>query len=118
MSILVIAIVLALVCVMVYDIWKHSVGHTVVSAFCNVSPDAEICSVTSERESSGKQKYIRTTVKFTDGVEFYTYKTRTEPGLMHINLILDNEVREEIIADAMKAHEKLVRKQEEKRVVS
>ena len=70
--------------------------------------NATIINVRSEKNSWGRNTHIKTIVEFSDGSEYYTYKSRREPGFGYSRLVVDKEVIEDIKVMAIKAHSKLV----------
>jgi len=73
-------------------------------------PTATIVGVRSENDNWGKYKHIKTIISFSDGTEYHTYKCRKEPGFGYTRIIVDAEVIEEIKENAIKAHKKLIEK--------
>ena len=83
--------------------------------YCSkLDPDATIVGVHSEKDSWGKDTYIKTIVQFSDGSEYHTYYARQEPGFGHTRLIVDAEVIEKIKEKAIIAHKKKVEKESKK----
>lgn len=99
-------ILLLLIPVAIYVI-KYSSSHLVVKDYSKIHPDATILHISHKEDNWGRRKHIKTIVEFTDGVEYHTYKCRSEPGFGYTKYIVDAEVVEQIIEKAIIAHKKL-----------
>lgn len=90
-------------------IWaiKHYSGRLYVKDYDNVHPDAMIVNVSHEKTGWRSSTEIKTIVTFADGVEYHTYRSKSEPGLRYTKLIVDDEVKEIITKKAIIAHKKL-----------
>lgn len=90
-------------------IWaiKHYSGRLYVKDYDNVHPDAMIVNVSHEKTGWRSSTEIKTIVTFADGVEYHTYRSKSEPGLGYTKLIVDDEVKEIITKKAIIAHKKL-----------
>ena len=81
--------------------------------------NAEIVSVTSDKvlyvKNGGKYK---TTVTFSDGFVYITHTTNREDGFFHYRISVDEELKKEIIKEAISCHnktvDKILRKMEKK----
>lgn len=83
---------------------------TVVSDYDKIRPDASIVSISHKKVKYGRDRNIKTIVTFSDGVEYHTHKTKSEPRFGYMQLSVDDEVLEEIKEKAIKAHRKLAAK--------
>lgn len=92
--------------IIVYAV-KYSTSKMKLNNCREIDRNASIVNITSVRDTWGKKVHIKTTVVFSDGSEYYTYKCRKEPGFAYFRIIVDRDVIEEIKEDAIKAHMKL-----------
>lgn len=73
----------------------------------NSSPDknAKIIDITSKRIQYGRTKQkLKTTVTFSDGFYFITYKTNYDNGIMTYKIYLSDELRKTVINLAVEKH--------------
>ena len=107
--------ILLLMCIpfIIYVI-KYSFSRLVVEDYSKIHPDASIIHISHEKDNWGKYKHIKTIVEFADGVEYHTYKCRSEPGFGYTRYVVDAEVVEEIVEKAIVAHRKLAAKHSSK----
>lgn len=75
-----------------------------------ITADAKIIDISHSKENWGREKFIKTVVKFSDGFEYHTHKTFSEPRVLYTKIYVDEEVRKEILIKAIKAHDRLVQK--------
>lgn len=99
-------LIFAFVAVEVVYIARYSFSRLKTDGCYHLDPNATIVSVRSENDNWGKYKHIRTIVRFSDGSEYHTHKTRQELAFGGYRIIVDAEVIEEITEKAIKAHQK------------
>lgn len=93
-----------------YYTYYFRIPHSHYEYLSFITPDAKITDISHSRENWGREKFIKTVVKFSDGFEYHTHKTFSEPRILYTKIYVDEEVRKEILIKAIKAHDRLVQK--------
>ena len=102
-----------------FNVWKkkYNAGHSVRNSKLDLDYDPTVSNISSEEVKFGKtMAEYKTTVTFTDGFEYVTNKTKYDKGpvVASYKYYIDEELREEIIKDAIAAHDKAYAKQRER----
>lgn len=71
-------------------------------------PEARIVDVQVKPIGYKSSRRLRTTVFFSDSTKYLTCKSSDSQGILHVHMKVDQGVLEEILADALAAHEKLI----------
>lgn len=93
-----------------YYTYYFRIPHSYYKYLSFITADAKITDISHSKESWGREKFIKTVVKFSDGFEYHTHKTFSEPRILYTKIYVDEEVRKEILIKAIKAHDRLVQK--------
>lgn len=88
-----------------YYIYHFCIPHTYYRS-TSISADATIVDINHERERWGKNRHIKTIVRFSDGFEYHTFQHRYVPFFIYV----DNDVVRSIVTKATKAHDRIVLK--------
>ena len=78
----------------------------------NLSPDAEIINVETEKVGSKTDTVYRTTVLFDDGFSYISHKTNSDFLIFGYRIYITPELKMEIIEDAIEAHKKAIEESE------
>ena len=90
----------------VYSWIYNAFSHSSVKSYENLRRDAKIVNVKRDTVGGKNDKKIRTMVIFDDGFVFISHKTDRENHLMSYRIQVTESTAREILADAMKAHQK------------
>ena len=90
----------------VYSWIYNAFSHTNKKSCKNLRCDAKIVNVKRDTVGSKNDKKIRSVVTFDDGFEYVSHKTDSENHLMSYRIQVTESTAKEILADAIKAHQK------------
>lgn len=102
--------VLLVIVILGYYTYYFRFPHCYYKYLSFISPDAEIIDIVHSKEKWGRERFIKTVVKFSDGFEYHTHKTFREPRLLYDKIYIDDEARKVIIIKALKAHDRILQR--------
>lgn len=100
--------------ILIYYTYYFRFPHCYYEYLSFISSDAKIVDIQHTKEKWGRERFIKTVVKFSDGFEYHTHRTFNEPGFLYTTIYVNDEVRKEIVLKAVKAHNRLVVKKMKK----
>lgn len=103
-------LILVAIGVYCYYIYYFRFPHCYYPPISFISQDAKIIDITHTKEKWGRERFIKTVVKFSDGFEYHTHEIFREPRLFYSRIYVDDEVREIILTKSIKAHERIVKR--------
>lgn len=102
--------VLIAIIILCYYTYYFRFPHCYYQYLSFISPEAKIVDIQHTKEKWGRDGFIKTVVKFSDGFEYHTHKTFREPRLLYDRIYIDDEARKVIVIKALKAHDRIVRR--------
>ncbi len=103
---MVVLIVLLCLIIIIVPLVKYIPNRLNVDHCIELDSEATIVEIRSERDDWGRNKNIKTIVRFSDGSEYHTYYTTATPGFGYVKLSVDDKALTKIIAKAKAAHTK------------
>lgn len=89
-----------------YYFYHFQIPHTYYGSYEFLSADATIVSIKNDKERWGRNKHIKTIVRFSDGFEYHTFQHRRVGYIIYV----DEDVIKSIVERAIKAHFRIIRK--------
>lgn len=91
-----------------YYLYHFHIPHTYYGSYEFLTADATITSIKHSKERWGRNKHIKTVVRFSDGFEYHTFQHRYFAYVIYV----DEDVIKNIVIKAMKAHDRIVCKKQ------
>ena len=105
-------IVIALMCIgiawLCYEGWYNSTDHSVIENPSMLRVDAKVNNVNTENVGRKQTRAIRTTVSFDDGFKYISHDAEKKQHLTFQSMTVTKDVLEQILIDAIKAHQEAV----------